>query len=153
MTGSPVLSRLRAGVVTASAQATRSLAAELAAALPADVTLALHGDLGAGKTTFVQGLALGFGVTEPVTSPTFNLCRFYRRPSPGGRLLVHLDAYRLDNPSQVEALLIEDFLTSPYCLAVEWPDKVAGWIPSDAWHLDLAIAAGDRHSLALRQPR
>ena len=62
-----ILDRLRQGVTTGSAEETRALAAELAAALPADVTLALHGDLGVGKTTFVQGLARGFGITSPVT--------------------------------------------------------------------------------------
>ena len=135
-----------AGVATASAEETRQIAAELAAALPPDVTLALHGDLGVGKTTFVQGLARGLGVTEPVTSPTFNLCRFYRGAGPGARNLGHLDAYRLDSPAQVDALLLEDFLQPPYCLAVEWPEKIAGWLPTGAWHLDLAIADGERHT-------
>ena len=65
--------KLRAGVRTASADETRSLAAAWAAELPPDATVALHGDLGAGKTTWVQGLALGFGITGPVTSPTFTI--------------------------------------------------------------------------------
>jgi tRNA threonylcarbamoyladenosine biosynthesis protein TsaE len=145
-----VLERLRAGVATGSAEETRVLAAELATVLPAEVTLALHGDLGVGKTTFVQGLARGLGVAEPVTSPTFNLCRFYRGTGPGARNLGHLDAYRLDGPAQVEALLIEDFLAPPYCLAIEWPEKIAAWLPPGAWHLDLAIAEGPSHTVRLR---
>jgi tRNA threonylcarbamoyladenosine biosynthesis protein TsaE len=141
-----ILSRLRAGVATATAEETRTLAAELAGALPADATLALHGDLGAGKTTLVQGLARGFGIAEPVTSPTFNLCRFYR----GARQLAHLDAYRLEGPGQMDGLLLEEFLVSPYCLAVEWPEKIAAWMPADAWHLDLGIAPDGRHTVRLR---
>ena len=70
---SSIYDNLRAGVTTASADATRALATELAGALPPDTTLALHGDLGVGKTTFVQGLAHGFGVSEAVTSPTFTI--------------------------------------------------------------------------------
>jgi len=145
-----VLDRLRAGVATASAEETRALAAELAAALPPDITLALHGDLGVGKTTLVQGLARGLGIAEPITSPTFNLCRFYRSPGPEVRHLGHLDAYRLDSPAQVEALLLDDFLQPPYCLAIEWPEKISSWLPSGAWHLDLAIAADQRHTVRLR---
>jgi tRNA threonylcarbamoyladenosine biosynthesis protein TsaE len=147
---SSAAARLRAGVRTGSAEETRTLAAALARELPADATLALHGDLGAGKTTFVQGLAEGLGICEPVVSPTFTLCRIYARPAPGGRSLVHLDAYRLEDPRQAEALLLEDFLESPYCLAVEWPERIAGWIDPGAWHLELGIAEDGSHTLRLR---
>jgi tRNA threonylcarbamoyladenosine biosynthesis protein TsaE len=142
-----ICARLRAGVVTGSADQTRALAAELAAALPPDATLALHGELGAGKTTWVQGLALGFGIREPVTSPTFNLYALHRG---GSRLLAHLDAYRLDRPGQADELLIEDFLVTPWCLAVEWPEHVAAWLPANAWHLDLASAPDGHHTIQLR---
>jgi len=138
--------RLQAGIVTGAAEETRALAAAWAAELPPDATLALHGDLGAGKTTFVQGLALGWGIAGPIASPTYTIFTLHR----GARLLVHLDAYRLDSPAQMEALLVAEFLASPYCLAIEWPEKIAGWLPPDAWHLDLSIAAGDTHRLQLR---
>lgn len=139
--------RLRAGVTTRTAEETRSLAAEWAAVIPADVTVALHGDLGAGKTTWVQGLALGFGITEPVTSPAFTIYTLHRGP---GRMLAHMDAYRLGSPREAEDLLVEEFLVSPWCLAVEWPDRVAGWIPRDALHLGLEIEPDGRHSIRLR---
>ena len=142
-----ICDRLRRGVTTASAGETQALARELAAVLPPDIVLALHGTLGVGKTTFVQGLAQGFGVTEPVTSPTFNLLSLHRG---GVRPLAHLDAYRLDDGAQVESLMIDDFLVSPWCLAVEWPEKIAAWVPADAWHLDLGIAADGRHTLRRR---
>ena len=144
-----IFEQLRAGVSTSSAAETQSLAAEFAAALPPDVTLALHGDLGVGKTTFVQGLARGFGVTEPVTSPTFNIYAVHHAPR---RQLLHLDAYRLDDARQVEALLLEDFLVSPWCLAVEWPEKIAAWLPPGALHLDLGITTEEQHTLRLRPP-
>jgi tRNA threonylcarbamoyladenosine biosynthesis protein TsaE len=141
-----IFDELRSGVVTASAEATRELAARLAAALPPDATLGLHGDLGVGKTTFVQGLARGLGIAGPVTSPTFNLFHLYR----GTRTLVHLDAYRLDDARQVGELMLDDFLVSPYCLAIEWPDRIAAWMPADALHLTLGIEAPGRHRLVLR---
>lgn len=141
-----ICARLRAGITTESAEATRVLAAELAAALPADVVLALHGDMGVGKTTFVQGLARGLGVKEQVTSPTFAIYSVYQGSV---RKLVHLDAYRLEHERQIEELLLEEFLTSPWVLAVEWPEKVGAWLPPGTWHLTLSIVEGDRHHLLL----
>ncbi|MBP7371980.1 MAG: tRNA (adenosine(37)-N6)-threonylcarbamoyltransferase complex ATPase subunit type 1 TsaE [Opitutaceae bacterium] len=141
-----ICARLRAGIVTASAAETRAIARELAAALPPDIVLALHGNLGVGKTTFVQGLAAGFGCPDPVTSPTFTI---YTLHQGGRRTLVHLDAYRLDSGAQIDSLMLEDFLVSPYCLAVEWPEKIAEWIPSEAWHLELGITADEHHTLRL----
>lgn len=141
-----ICAKLRAGIVTASAAETRAVARELAAALPPDIVLALHGDLGVGKTTFVQGLAAGFGCPEPVTSPTFTI---YTLHQGGRRTLVHLDAYRLESGAQIDSLMLEDFLVSQYCLAVEWPEKIADWIPSEAWHLELGITADEHHTLRL----
>jgi tRNA threonylcarbamoyladenosine biosynthesis protein TsaE len=142
-----ICDKLRTGVTTGSAEQTRALAAELAAALPPDTTLALHGDMGVGKTTFVQGLAQGLGVPEHVTSPTFAIYSVYQGT---GKKLIHLDAYRLEKEAQIESLLLDEFLVSPYVLAVEWPEKTGAWLPKDAWHLTLSIGDGDRHRLVLR---
>ncbi|MEO5958583.1 MAG: tRNA (adenosine(37)-N6)-threonylcarbamoyltransferase complex ATPase subunit type 1 TsaE [Opitutaceae bacterium] len=141
-----ILDRLRAGITTASADATRAFATEFAAALPPDTTLALHGDLGVGKTTFVQGLARGFGIADAVTSPTFNIFTLHRGPTN----LMHLDAYRLTTAREIEDLLLADFLISPWCLAVEWPEKISGWLPANTLHLDLGIAPDERHTVRLR---
>lgn len=141
-----IFAELRAGATTASAEETRALAARFAAALPPDTVLALHGDLGVGKTTFVQGLAAGFGIRDAVTSPTFNIFTLHRGPV----TLLHLDAYRLDRPEQLEDLLLEDFMVSPWCLAVEWPERVAAWLPAGTLHLDLGITTGERHTVRLR---
>jgi tRNA threonylcarbamoyladenosine biosynthesis protein TsaE len=141
-----IYDKLLAGLETTSAADTQAVAEELAASLPADTTLALHGDLGVGKTTFVQGLARGFGIEAAVTSPTFTVFTLYR----GTRTLVHLDAYRLENGRQIESLMLEDFLNSPWCLAVEWPEKMADWLPASALHLTLGIIAPGRHRVRLR---
>ena len=101
----------------------------------------LHGDLGVGKTTFVQGLATAFGIAERVTSPTFTLYNVHK----GRRTLVHLDAYRLQTPAQADALLLEEFLVGPYCLAVEWPERIAGWLPRETIALRFSIEAPGRH--------
>lgn len=142
-----ILDQLRAGIATASAQESQAVAEAFAATLPADITLALHGDLGVGKTTFVQGLARAFRIQEAITSPTFNIYSVHRGPA---RTLVHLDAYRLNSAAEIENLLLEDFLVSPWCLAVEWPEKIAGFLPANALHLDLGIGLDQRHTLRLR---
>ena len=144
---SNICAELRAGVTTGNAEATRQLARRLAREVPSDTVIALHGDLGVGKTTFVQGLAAGLGIEEPVTSPTFNLYTLHEGPH--GRLL-HLDAYRLEGADQVDGLMLEDFLISPWIAAIEWPERITEWLPSQAWHLDLGITTGERHTLKLR---
>lgn len=121
-----------------------AVAAELALWLPPDATLALHGDLGAGKSTFVRGLAMAWGITDPITSPTYNIFSIYQ----GDRQLIHMDAYRLNSASQAESLLIEEFMRSPWCLAVEWPEKVAEWLPND--RLQLCFSShSDSHVILL----
>lgn len=142
----PIFQRIRAGLTTSSAAEMQAVAAEFAAALPPDTTLALHGDLGVGKTTFVQGLARGLGIAGAVTSPTFNIFTLHRGPVN----LLHLDAYRLESAHQVEDLLLADFLVSPWCLAVEWPGKIAAWLPTGTLHLDLGILPDERHTVTLR---
>lgn len=146
-TAMSIFAELRTGITTRSAEETQAIAQRLAGALAPDTTLALHGDLGVGKTTFVQGLARGFGVTDPVNSPTFTIFTLHRG---GDRTLVHLDAYRLENDTQLDSLMLEDFLTSPYCLAVEWPEKIAAWLPNHALHLTLSIVEGQRHHVQLK---
>ncbi len=132
---------------TSSAEETRAIAAAWAEGLPADATVALHGDLGSGKTTWVQGMAVGLGITEPVTSPTFTIYTLHQGM---GRMLAHLDAYRLASADEAANLLLEEYLVSPWCLAIEWPEKVPGWVPAEAWHLDLDIESDGRHSIRLR---
>lgn len=141
-----ILDKLRRGLVTRSPEEMQALAAEFANRLPEDATLELSGDLGAGKTVFVKGLAEAWGIpAETVTSPTFNIFSLYR----GRRNLLHLDAYRLESADEMEPLMVEDFLQSPYCLAVEWPEKVRDWLPPGSWRLELSIVQGGGHGVRL----
>lgn len=142
-----IFERLREGITTRDPAATRALAAEFARALPPGTVLALHGDLGVGKTTFVQGLAHGLGITAPVTSPTFNLFTLHRGPVN----LVHLDAYRLGSAREFEELLLDEFLSPPWVLAVEWPERIAEAIPPEALHLELRIQPDQSHRIQLRR--
>lgn len=140
-----LLDQLAAGITTSTAAETEALAKALALVVPKDAALALHGDLGAGKTTFIRGLARAWEITEPVTSPTFNLYTIYQ----GRRQLIHLDAYRLSSVDDLDALMIHDFMRSPWCFAVEWPEHISEAIPDDAWHLYLNICSEGKHQIRL----
>jgi tRNA threonylcarbamoyladenosine biosynthesis protein TsaE len=119
------------------------LLSELTPAATATV-LALHGDLGAGKTTFVQTLAHALGVGEPVTSPTFVIRKDY--PLSGAwDLLVHIDAYRLDEPAELARLGFAELLTLPNTLiCIEWAERVAELLPDTATHLSFTVINDER---------
>ena len=143
------LSLWRAGRISRSAEETERLAREFATLLPEDTALALHGDLGVGKTTFVRGLARALGVVEPVTSPTYAIFTLHRG---GKRRLLHMDAYRLSRPEDADNLAIWELLDSPWTMVVEWPSKLGDRLPPDAWHLELAIESPGVHRLRLIAP-
>lgn len=98
--------------------------------------LAIEGPLGAGKTQLVKGLARGLGHPGEVTSPTFTLLHEYT----GGRLpLYHLDAYRLEEPVRWESLGLQDYFPSAGVTVVEWPERVAEWLPAITQHWRLIL--------------
>ncbi len=107
--------------ITRSAEQTSAVACDLARSLVAGDVVLLSGDLGAGKTAFVKGLALGLGVApEDVSSPTFALLHEYT----GGRLTIHhADLYRLA-PEEVDDLGLDELAESGGVLAIEWPDRL-----------------------------
>jgi tRNA threonylcarbamoyladenosine biosynthesis protein TsaE len=110
---------VRRGVICETADDTKNFARKFAKAIPVNSSVALIGDLGSGKTTFVKGMAMGFGVGINVGSPSFNIFNAYE----GDVTLLHVDAYRLDGSQRAtDSLMIDDFLIPPYCLVVEWPE-------------------------------
>ena len=122
------------------ATATQALGQELASQLPQGSILLLFGDLGAGKTCLVQGLALGLGIDEPITSPTFALAQHYQ--GNGGRALVHLDLYRLELAAAADELLAqeeEEALALGALMAVEWPERLSV-LPPEAWQVRLELS-------------
>ncbi len=106
---------------------TNALAARIASTLKSGDILTLHGDLGAGKTTFTKGLAAALGITKTITSPTFAIMNVYELPAEknGIKTLVHIDAYRLESPDEIITVGAEDYLGEPDTLCViEWPEKI-----------------------------
>ena len=120
-----IIAKLESGLSSHSPEETMNIAQELATFAPDESVITLSGDLGAGKTTFVKGLAKAWRVQEVITSPTFNIYNIYQ----GERMLMHMDAYRLEpDRDAIEELMIEDFLKPPFCLAIEWPSRIS-WLP------------------------
>jgi tRNA threonylcarbamoyladenosine biosynthesis protein TsaE len=129
---------------TRSVEETRALGAALAPALEPGDVVALSGDLGAGKTAFVQGVARGLGSTDHVASPTFTLVREYE-----GRLKVlHMDVYRLDRIQDVLDLGFEDLLDEGGVMLIEWGDVIEGILPVE--HLLVRLTFPDEEDPDLR---
>lgn len=125
---------MRVNAETHSPEETGRLGAAFASLVrPGDI-ISLTGDLGAGKTRYVQGLAAGLGVSEHVTSPTFAIIKEYTT----GRLpLYHFDVYRLENQRELEGLGYEDYFFGEGVTVIEWGDKVSGLIPDNALNIDI----------------
>ncbi len=110
---------------------------------------ALCGDLGAGKTHFVKGLAAGLGCDpEAVTSPTFTLINEYV----GGRLpLFHFDFYRLESEDETLRIGLDDYLAGDGVLAIEWAGKFSALLPTGTRWFDFKVAAGDTREITERK--
>lgn len=130
------MSELRAR--TASARETRELAAAVAGIARRGDIFVLAGDLGTGKTMWVKGFAVGLGVTEPVTSPTFTLVRPYQGTS---LALLHADIYRLDRLSEVVDLGLVEQLDDRAVACIEWGDLAEPALPAD--FLEIRLEPGD----------
>jgi tRNA threonylcarbamoyladenosine biosynthesis protein TsaE len=122
-------------IESTSVEQTESIAADLATRLTGGECIALHGDLGAGKTQFVRGLLRGLGGNpRTVSSPTFVLLNVYDT----GRLtLYHLDAYRVQGPEDFEGIGFSELLEQGGVVVVEWAARVEGLMPSG--HIEVRI--------------
>jgi tRNA threonylcarbamoyladenosine biosynthesis protein TsaE len=128
-------------LTTATAEQTRDCGVRLASVLQRGDLLILSGDLGAGKTTFTQGLGAGLGVRGDVTSPTFVISRVH--PSTvGGPALVHVDAYRLHGLAELDDLDLDTSLDEAVTV-VEWGTGVAEGLAPDRLEVELLRAHGD----------
>src|SRR5258706_203879 len=120
-------------VLSKSPQQTRQIGVRLGGALQSGDVICLQGNLGAGKTTFVQGLAEGWGSLDSVSSPTFILVNVYRRAD--GAQLFHLDTYRLESVPEAEELDLDSMLMDG-ALIVEWPERLGNLIPEERLWID-----------------
>jgi len=117
------------------------------------LVLALTGDLGAGKTTFTQGVAEVLGIREAVVSPTFTIMRIYKiqREGPFSHL-VHIDAYRLESADELIRLGWSALMKDPqHCIVVEWPERVSDCIPPSAHSIVLRLVSDTHHEISYQE--
>jgi tRNA threonylcarbamoyladenosine biosynthesis protein TsaE len=130
----------RLELATHGPEETKKAAGAIAGLLQPGDVVSLSGDLGAGKTTFVQGAAEALGVSEPVTSPTFVLVREYRT---GQLPLYHLDVYRLERLQEVLDLGLDDLLDPHGALFIEWGSVIDSLLPDDVLGVDFTLPDDD----------
>ena len=130
--------------ISRSPEQSRRMGMRLGGLLNLGDLVCLQGDLGAGKTTFVQGLAQGWGSLDPVTSPTFIIVNMYRRPDESQ--LFHLDTYRLESASEAEMLDLDDMLATG-ALVIEWPERIENILPTDRLWINLEYIAEEQRRL------
>lgn len=140
----PILNAHSVEVISRSPEQTRRVGMRLGALLAPGDVICLVGDLGSGKTTFVQGVASGWGSLDQVTSPTFVIVNLYRRPQ--GERFYHLDGYRLSGPEEAKDLDI-DSLVEGGPLIVEWADRIKKALPAENLWVSLRTINNDQRDL------
>lgn len=158
----PILNPNSVDLISTSVEQTQRFAYRLGQLLQPGDIVCLQGELGTGKTAFVRGLARAVGVPDAVTSPTFTLMNEYR--GRGQRVpLFHIDVYRLNEPSEIESLGLDEYLFGNGVCAIEWADRIRSLLPEDClWvslqHYNLAdnrrrivmLGHGSRYETLLR---
>ncbi len=119
--------------ISNSPDETQTFAADMAKRLTAGDVLCLYGDLGAGKTAFVQGLAKGLGIDEPITSPTFTIVNEYE-----GRLpLYHFDVYRIADSDEMYEVGFDEYVYGEGVSVIEWPQLIADILPDRRYDIEI----------------
>jgi len=115
--------------------------------------LALAGDLGSGKTCFVQGLARGLGIKKPITSPTFILIKEYRVSSKhlAAKNLIHIDLYRLRGVDPVFEKELQEYFTPENLVVIEWPEKIKHILPSNTKWFNFEYLDENRRKIVLSE--
>lgn len=148
----PILDDKTLELISHSRAQTQSLGRSLARLCRGGEVIGLEGDLGTGKTCFVQGVARGLGVQGPVTSPTFTLIQEYPVAQGPVRRLYHVDLYRLEDPLQeVLGIGLDEILGAPGTVtAIEWAERIASFLPDDRVWVQLAFLDHTKRVIRIR---
>lgn len=134
-------------VITTDYADTQKLGEQFAATLQTGDVVALHGDLGSGKTTFTQGLAKGLGITSRILSPTFLIMRTYQLPADPGNF-IHADLYRTNGELDVKGIGLDALILSgEHIVIVEWPEKITSLLPTQTKHVTFEYLEDDKRSI------
>jgi tRNA threonylcarbamoyladenosine biosynthesis protein TsaE len=143
-----ILDKWTLDFISSSVAQTERLGVRLGELLAAHDLLCLSGELGAGKTALARGVGRGWGTPLRVTSPTFTLVNEYPRAH-DGRILYHIDCYRLKTAVEIETVGIADILDGNGAIMVEWPERIATLLPEDSLWITLEYLSETRRTLRL----
>ena len=143
------ITRFPASFTSTSAEETFALGERFAATLGKGSIVALKGPLGAGKTCFVQGVAWGLGVVEPITSPTYTIVSEYTAPTASPTSLYHIDAYRLRGGDDFSAIGGEEILFSDGISLIEWSERIEDFIPAGALVIEIEILKDGKRLISI----
>jgi tRNA threonylcarbamoyladenosine biosynthesis protein TsaE len=143
----PILDAHTLEFFSRSPEQTRRVGMRLGGLLRRGDVVCLQGELGAGKTTLVQGLAQGWGSLDPVSSPTFIIVNVYRRPDEGQ--LFHMDAYRLDSAPEAAELDLDEMLAQG-SLLIEWPERIQEILPDEHMWISFEYVAEENRQMLIR---
>ena len=136
-------------ITTDSREASERFGETLAQALPAGSVVAMHGDLGAGKTVIARGFARGLGITEAVSSPTYTIVQEYEIPGTDQRFY-HLDLYRIADEHAALGFGVDEFLSDPDAWTLlEWPVRIEKILPPETIHLTIEKVDENTRSIKL----
>jgi tRNA threonylcarbamoyladenosine biosynthesis protein TsaE len=143
----PILDAHTLEFFSRSPNQTRRVGMRLGGLLRTGDVICLQGNLGSGKTTFVQGLAQGWGSMDPVSSPTFILVNIYRRADQSQ--FFHLDAYRIDSVPEAEELDLDSMLTQGP-LVIEWPERIRSLVPYERFWVNFEHMSEEHRQMVLK---
>lgn len=137
-------------IITRSLDETQQFATDFAQKLQGSDVVLLSGDLGAGKTSFTQGLAKALGVTKRILSPTFIVMRRYSLDSQKMKHFYHVDLYRLGSEKEIIELGLPEMMADPDAVTViEWPEKLGSLQPKNAWKLQFAYVSENERKISI----
>ena len=139
-------------ITTSNFKETQQLGFDFANRLKGGDVVALYGDLGSGKTTFVQGLAKGLSIERPIISPTFIIMRMYklgnRKKGIGSRNFYHVDLYRVSNETDVQGVGLMELMADPEnIIVIEWPDKIENLLPDKRINIYFEYLGDDKREI------
>ncbi len=148
---SPILTAHTLDIISHSLAQTRRLGARLGARAQAGDIYCLEGELGSGKTSFVQGIGEGMGIAGPIVSPTFVLVAVYHG-APGRPPLYHLDLYRVSGPQEALDFGLEEYLYGEGVVAIEWPERIRPVLPPEYLWISFRYLDATKRGLVM-QPK
>lgn len=140
-------------IITSSLQETQAIARQIIASLDSEHVVALYGDLGAGKTTFSQGIGKALGIERHLQSPTFTIVKVYSIPSHSQfETLQHVDLYRLEKESEMKAIGLDELIDDPKSLVlIEWADKLGTSLPKNRIDVFLEYVDESKRKLVVKR--